>query len=199
MATMNARMLNRMPAAIESTELEQQVNGKAAFLQADHRQQAVPAVGEVEIFESHDRHQKIFGQRLDTAIASTNTTNKHTSRITPTITRPMCSFRLVIHPAANARPSGKPMRTANDNHVEISSTICHRKYRPPARRHLSPAFADRTFAPQHRVEQDEAEHAVDVKEDEREHDEGKDSEQDQSEELPDVLRNVRGNMPGVER
>jgi len=45
------------------TQAEQQVNGVASFLRTDHRQQAMPAVGKIEILESHNRHQKIPGQK----------------------------------------------------------------------------------------------------------------------------------------
>ncbi len=48
----------------------------------------------------------------------------------------MCSRRFVVHPAANARASGKPTKNASDSHVETRNTICHRKNRPPARRHF---------------------------------------------------------------
>ena len=48
----------------------------------------------------------------------------------------MCCRRSVVHPAANARASGKPTKNASDSHAETRNTICHRKNRPPACRHF---------------------------------------------------------------
>ena len=57
-----------------------------------------------------------------------------------------------------------------------------------------PCLADRTFAAQNGVEQDEAKHTVDVEKDKAQDDGYEDHDDDQSDELAQVL----GNMPGSE-
>src|SRR5208337_468258 len=50
--------------------------------------------------------------------------------------RPVCCRRSVVHPAAKAKTTGTPTRTSRNSQAAIWNTICHRKNRPPARRHF---------------------------------------------------------------